>query len=65
MKTSIGSEFSTGQECPESGVYTLVRHMDGSHCPRAGNTIPLAKGNKFPPDSNCNKGAIWRLSRYA
>lgn len=37
--------YTTGQKCPVSGVYKCSEHPD--------NTIPLSKGETFPP---CSKG---------
>jgi len=49
---------STGEKCEVSGVYKCSTHPS--------NTIPLAKGNKFPP---CSLGsghkANWILVRRA
>ena len=48
----------TGESCQESGVYKCSTHPT--------NTIPLAKGNKFPP---CSLGGghstTWTLVRRA
>jgi len=45
----------TGTKCQESGIYK---------CPKCSNTIPLAKGNTFPP---CNEhgGVNWILKQKA
>jgi hypothetical protein len=51
-------EYSTGQINPQSGVYKCKRHPT--------NTIPLSKGEKFPPCSrNGGHGATWVLVRKA
>ncbi len=59
--TPIGSTFRTGEKNPVSGVFACVR------CENAGraNTIPLSKGETFPPCSKCSSGVTWRLVRYA
>lgn len=48
----------TGETCQESGVYKCSTHP--------ANTIPLAKGNKFPP---CSLGGghstTWMLVQRA
>lgn len=48
----------TGETCQESGVYRCGTH--------SGQTIPLAKGNTFPP---CSEGGghatTWVLVRRA
>jgi hypothetical protein len=50
----------TGEKCQESGVYKCNTHPT--------NTIPLAKGNIFPPCSRGaggGHGATWVLVRKA
>lgn len=48
----------TGQKCPESGVYKCSIHSN--------NTIPLSKGETFPPCSrNGGHAANWILVRKA
>lgn len=66
--TNIGAQFRTGEKAPVSGVYTFVRHttyVTGCTGSVGGNSIPLSKGERFPPHAPCGKGAIWRLSQYA
>lgn len=50
--------YRTGQKCPQSGVYRCSLHPM--------NTIPLSKGETFPP---CSYGgghaAEWILVRLA
>lgn len=54
-KYPIGTRCQTGSTCPESGVWRSV----GS----PSTTIPLAKGNRFPP---YNKQSVtWVLQSYA
>jgi len=44
----------TGETCKESGVYRCQSHTT--------NTIPIAKGNRFPPCSlNGGHGTTWVL----
>ena len=64
--TTIGTTFKTGENAPVSGDYRFVSHIDGTtnHTP-AETLIPLAVGEKFPPCKSCDKGAYWRLERYA
>ncbi len=46
--------YTTGQKCPTSGVYKCSRHPS--------NTIPLSKGETFPPCSwGGGHGATWIL----
>lgn len=55
MRQPIGTTASTGQSCPESGVWRVV----GSPT----TTAPIAKGNTVPPYGG--KGVAWRLEAYA
>lgn len=48
---------TTGSICKESGVYYCKAH------PR--QTIPLAKGNKFPPCAETGHGTTWILKYKA
>jgi hypothetical protein len=47
----------TGETCQESGVYRCSRHHT--------QTIPLSKGERFPPCSDGRHGATWELVRRA
>ncbi len=47
---------TTGQACQVSGVYYCMSHPS--------NTIPLAKGNIFPPCSH-GHGTTWILKYKA
>lgn len=51
----LGTTASTGQVCPESGVWSVV----GSTT----TTAPIAKGNRMPPYRD--RAVTWRLSQYA
>jgi hypothetical protein len=65
MSVAIGAEYRTGEKAPVSGRYDFVRHTGGdSSChPTAGEqSIPLSKGETFPPCRSCATGAVWRLS---
>lgn len=55
MKYPIGTTASTGEKCPESGVWKVVGEET--------TTAPLAKGNKMSPYKN--KGVLWVLIQYA
>ena len=59
--TPIGSKFRTGEKNPVSGVFACERCEQSARQ----NTIPLSKGETFPPCSKCNAGVTWRLTRYA
>ena len=54
-KAPIGTTASTGQNCPESGVW---KSMD-----TPSTTAPIAKGNKMPPHNG--KAVAWKLTQYA
>jgi len=54
-KSPIGTKCTTGEKCPESGVWKA----EGS----PSTTIPLAIGNTFPPYND--KGVTWTLIQYA
>ncbi|MFO8653007.1 hypothetical protein SC438_07620 [Legionella pneumophila] len=54
-KCPIGTRGKTGGVCPESGVW----RSEGI----ASTTIPLAKGNRFPPYNK--KAVTWILQSYA
>lgn len=48
----------TGETCQMSGVYKCDTHAD--------NTIPLSKGERFPPCSlGGGHGTTWRFVRAA
>ncbi len=55
MKAPIGSTVSTGQECPESGVWKVVGCES--------TTAPIAKGNIMPPYKD--EAVTWKLIKYA
>jgi len=58
MSTSITGK--TGETCQNSGVYKCQLHPS--------NTIPLSKGEKFPPcriGVGGGHGTIWILVRFA
>lgn len=49
---------TTGEKCQTSGVYYCVRHPN--------NTIPLSKGETFPPCSlDQGHGTTWILKQKA
>jgi YjzC-like protein len=65
MSTAVGSDYHTGQKAPVSGRYEFVRHTspDSSCHPTAGErSIPLSRGERFPPCRSCDSGAVWRLA---
>ena len=51
----LGTKRKTGETCPESGVWKALSNPS--------TTIPLAKGNTFPPYNN--QSVIWELIQYA
>lgn len=54
-KSPIGTTGTTGQKCPESGVWKALSTPS--------TTIPLSEGEKFPPYND--KSVTWELIRYA
>lgn len=55
MRKPIGTTASTGQTCPESGVWKVIGNPS--------TTAPIAKGNRMPPYSG--KEVTWSLIAYA
>jgi hypothetical protein len=55
MKKPIGTTATTGQKCPESGVWKVQGTPS--------TTAPIAKNNTMPPYAG--KKATWRLIQYA
>lgn len=55
MRKPIGTTASTGQICPESGVWKVVGTPS--------TTAPIAKGNRMPPYQG--KSVTWKLIAYA
>ena len=54
-KIPIGTRCRTGETCPESGVWKTISSPS--------TTMPIAKGNKFPP---YNKQTVtYSLQSYA
>lgn len=54
-RTPLGTTASTGQICPESGVW---ESLDVSP-----TTAPIAKGNRMPPHAGA--AVTWVLIQYA
>ncbi len=62
-----GDTFAIGEVCQESGVYKLTNCV-GKECKLLSEqqqTIPLAKGNKFPPCRTCNGKILWEFLEQA
>jgi hypothetical protein len=55
LAVAVGRTASTGEICPESGVWKVV----GS----PSTTAPIAKGNRMPPYGN--RGVTWQLIQLA
>ena len=53
--TPIGATATTGQICPESGVWQVVGYPT--------TTAPIARGNRMPPYNR--KAVTWQLVQYA
>jgi len=54
-KSPIGTTRSTGQKCPESGIWKALSSPS--------TTIPLSKEETFPPYNS--KSVTWELIQYA
>ncbi|MFC4635488.1 hypothetical protein ACFO3O_16380 [Dokdonia ponticola] len=54
-KTPLGTTRTTGQKCPESGVWEAQSSPS--------TKIPLSEGETFPPYNN--KSVTWKLISYA
>ena len=55
MRAPIGTTASTGQKCPESGVWQVVGTPS--------TTASIAKGNTMPPYGG--RAVTWKLIQYA
>ncbi len=55
QRAQIGTTATTGQKCPESGVWKVVGTPT--------TTAPIAKGNIMPPYDR--KAVTWKLISYA
>jgi hypothetical protein len=55
MKKPLGTTASTGQKCPESGVWKVEGFPT--------TTAPISEGDTMPPYAG--KGVIWKLIAYA
>lgn len=55
MSAPIGTTASTGQKCPESGVWQVVGNPT--------TTASIAKGNTMPPYNG--KAVTWKLIQLA
>ncbi|AEA42427.1 hypothetical protein [Fluviicola taffensis] len=51
----LGTKASTGETCPESGIWKVVGNPT--------TTAPISKGNRMPPYDG--KGVTWELIQYA
>lgn len=54
-KKPIGTTGTTGEKCPESGVWKSVDESS--------TIAPIAKGNVFPPHNG--KAVTWKLIKHA
>ena len=54
-RVPLGTTASTGQRCPESGIWKVVGTPT--------TTAPIAKHNIMPP--YMNRGVTWKLTQYA
>ena len=65
---NIGDRFKTSQKCETSGTYGFDGYVDGTSTPAptaAERSIPLSKGETFPPVHSCDKAAWWKLQRIS
>lgn len=54
-KKPIGTTATTGQNCPESGIWKVIGTPS--------TTAPISVGNKMPPYGG--KAVTWKLIQYA
>lgn len=54
-RSPIGTRVSTGNICPESGVWKVEGYPT--------TTAPIAKGNRMPPYGG--RSVVWVLIAYA
>jgi hypothetical protein len=55
--------YKTGDKAPEKGEYKFVRFVNSSvNCTPTTNerSIPMDRGDTFPPIKTCNAAAWWR-----
>ena len=55
FRVPIGTTVTTGQLCPESGVWAVVGVLS--------TTAPIAEGNRMPPYRQA--AVTWKLIQYA
>ena len=55
QREPLGTTATTGQHCPESGVWKVVGYPS--------TTAPIAKGNVMPPYQG--RAVTWELVAYA
>lgn len=57
-QVAVAVKGKTGEVCPESGIYQCQTHQS--------NTIPLSRGERFPPCSwGGGHGTTWVLVKRA
>lgn len=54
-KLPLGTKVSTGQSCPESGIWRVFGTPS--------TTAPIAIGNRMPPYEG--RSVVWELKQYA
>lgn len=54
-RVPLGTTATTGQNCPESGIWKVVGNPT--------TTAPISKGNRMPPYDG--KAVTWQLMQYA
>lgn len=55
VRCPIGTRVSTGNICPESGVWKVEGYPS--------TTAPISKGNRMPPYGG--RSVVWILIQYA
>lgn len=55
QRAPLGTTATTGQKCPESGVWKVTGNPS--------TTAPIAKGNVMPPYQG--RAVTWQLIAYA
>jgi len=62
----VGDRFKTGDKNPISGIFIFDGYTDVKSGPaptQEERTIPLKRGETFPPIKSTSHGAWWKLQR--
>jgi hypothetical protein len=68
VRKPIGTRATTGERCPESGVWRvegnlLIALLEAGPGKVVSTTAPIAEGNVMPPYNN--RSVMWQLVEYA